>query len=268
MMKRYDLHTHSCRSDGRLTPAALVHKAKEEGVLYLALTDHDTTAGIEEAAAAGNTLGVKVLPGIELDVEADYDLHLLGLGIRPEAMAEYAEKNLRRRKERNLEILKKLRKAGLDVVLPEPDGVPTRLHMAEAIVAAGYAGDIAGAFSHYLVRGAPGYAYSRRIESREAMELIHRAGGVAVLAHPCKLKCDDVALIRRLANEGLNGIEAFYPAATAGQRSRHTDLARQMGLLVTCGSDFHGGSRPETLGVAWENTPLLAPAFAAFFGEP
>ncbi len=233
----------------------------------MALTDHDTTAGMAEATAAGKVLGVSVLPGIELDVEADYELHLLGLGIRPETMAQYAEKNIHRRKERNEEILKKLRKAGLDLALPEPCGVPTRLHIAEAIVDAHYAGSIAEAFSRYLIKGTSGYAYSRRIGSREAVALIHEAHGLAVLAHPCKLKCDDAALIRKLANDGLDGIEAFYPSATPGQRSRHVDLARQLGLLITCGSDFHGGSRPEMLGAAWENTPLLVPAYEACFGE-
>ena len=103
--------------------------------------------------------------------------------------------------------------------------------------------------------------HSRRIEPEAAIELIHRAGGLAVLAHPCKMNCDIHSLVDRLAKAGLDGIEAFYPTATPGQKAVHLSLARQYGLLVSCGSDFHGENRAVSLGDAWEDDPALIPIY-------
>ena len=143
---------------------------------------------------------------------------------------------------------------------PAQHGTPTRLHVALALVAGGFAPTIGEAFRNYLFRGTPGYVETKRILPEDAIALIHQAGGLAVLAHPCKVKADVAALVARLHPAGLDGLEAFYPTATPGQRDTYISMARQYGMLLTCGSDFHGDNRPDNvLGSTWQDTPLLAP---------
>ena len=265
-MEKMDLHTHSNKSDGTLSPREVVAAAREAGVALLALTDHDCTLGVAEALEAGKALGIRVIPGMELDTEFPTELHMLGLHIDPanEELQAFMAENTRRRQARNEAILQKLAEAGADVrpFLPRLSGNPTRLHVALALVQGGYAQSIGQAFQAYLNRGMPGYVDTRRISPEDAIGLIHRAGGLAVLAHPCKLKADVPALVARLAGAGLDGIEAYYPTATPGQRAEALALARQHGLLVSCGSDFHGANRPaNALGCAWAPDAALEPIY-------
>lgn len=264
-MEKFDFHTHSDRSDGTLAPAALVAAAKEAGVKRLALTDHDCILGLGEAAEAGKRLGIRVIPGLEIDTEYPDKLHLLGLGIDPqnEALRVFAVRNVLRRKNRNSAMIEKLEQAGIHIrpYLRQGRGSSTRLHLALALVEGGYAKSVGAAFGDYLLQGKVGYVSSPRIQPEDAIGLVHQAGGLAVLAHPCKMDCDIHSLVNRLARAGLDGIEAFYPAATPGQRAAHVSLARQYGLLVSCGSDFHGGNRPGTLGDAWSDDPALEPIY-------
>ena len=165
---------------------------------------------------------------------------------------------------RNEAILNQLAAAGVDVrpFFPAQHGTPTRLHVALALVAGGFAPTIGEAFRNYLFRGTPGYVETKRILPEDAIALIHQAGGLAVLAHPCKVKADVAALVARLHPAGLDGLEAFYPTATPGQRDTYISMARQYGMLLTCGSDFHGDNRPDNrLGCTWQQSPLLEPVY-------
>ena len=264
-MDRFDLHTHSSLSDGTLMPKALVAAAKAAGLGLMALTDHDCILGLVEAMEAGRELGVKVIPGLEIDTEHPAKLHMLGLDIDPAnaELAVFAQENVLRRSRRGSAMVAQLEAAGVHILphMPQSRGAMTRLHVAVALVAGGYAQSVNEAFQNYLRPGQAGYVHSRRIEPEAAIELIHRAGGLAVLAHPCKMNCDIHSLVDRLAKAGLDGIEAFYPTATPGQKAVHLSLARQYCLLVSCGSDFHGENRAVSLGDAWEDDPALIPIY-------
>ncbi len=265
----FDLHLHSQYSDGSDTPAQVVRRAAEARVTLLSLTDHDTALGVPEAVAAGRECGVLVLPGVELDTEFAEELHILGLGIDLDEpkLAAALELARRRREVRNAEILKKLAATGCDAapyMMPYM-GTVTRMHIARALVAAGYTADVRAAFRSFLGRGCPGFCEAERVSPREAIALIRGAGGVAVLAHPCHMKCDMHALVAELAADGLGGIEAYYAASTEGQTQLFSSLAAQHGLLVTAGSDYHGPERPANLpGCAWRDVPELARAFDFF----
>lgn len=268
-----DLHTHSNMSDGTCAPSLLVEKAKAAGLGLLALTDHDCTLGIAEALAAGERLGIRVIPGLELDTEFPTELHMLGLGIQPEhpALLDFVARNTLRRRERNERILDQLAAAGADVrpFFPAQQGTPTRLHVALALVAGGFAPTIGEAFRGYLFRGRPGYVETKRISPEDAIALIHQTGGLAVLAHPCKIKADVAALVARLHQAGLDGLEAFYSTATPGQRDAYISMAQQYGMLLSCGSDFHGENRPDNaLGCTWQDTPLLEPIQTRLLQQP
>ena len=159
-MEPMDLHTHSNMSDGTCTPSLLVEKAKAAGLGIVALTDHDCIQGIPEAMEAGERLGIRVVPGLELDTEFHTELHMLGLGVDPQhpALQEFAARNAQRRQARNEAILNQLAAAGVDVrpFFPAQHGTPTRLHVALALVAGGFAPTIGEAFRNYLFRGTPG----------------------------------------------------------------------------------------------------------------
>lgn len=258
-------------SDGTTPPERVPYEALKFGVKHIALTDHDNSAGVLAAQSAGRLIGVKVIAGIELDVEHDSELHMLGLGIDPfsPAIIEFEKWRKESRAERNEKMLQKLDAAGIFIrdVMEHGRACDTRLHMAKALVQDGYASAIQDAFDRYLNKGAVGYVESQRPSEREAVELIHSAGGKAVLAHPCKIKGDVNALIHRLAGYGLDGLEAFYPTSSEGQRKTFISLAEQLGLFLTCGSDFHGENRPRDIGCSWKNTPLLHTAWDMFFGE-
>ena len=264
-MEKFDLHTHSNRSDGTLEPSELVTAAKKAGVKLMSLTDHDCILGVEEAMEAGKSMGVRVVPGLEIDTEHPAKLHMLGLGIDPEneALKEFSKQNILRRSHRCRAIVDKLEEAGIHIAphMRQSRGAMTRLHVATALVEGRYAKNISAAFDDYLSDGKVGYIHRQRIQPEEAIELIHHAGGIAVLAHPCKMNCNVHSLVDRLAAAGMDGIEAFHSAATPGQREAHISIARQYGLLVSCGSDFHGGNRPAVLGDTWEDDPVLEPIY-------
>lgn len=268
----FDLHLHSHCSDGSDAPAAVVRRAAEAGVKLLALTDHDTALGVPEAIAAGKAYGVLVLPGVELDTEFAEELHILGLGIDlAEPKLKAALELMRCRREvRNAKIVKMLGAAGFDTApyLPPSVGTVTRTHIARALVAAGYAPDTSAAFRLYLGRGRPGFCEAERFSPREAIALIRGAGGVAVIAHPCNLRCNVHALVAELAADGLGGVEAYYATSTAGQTQLFCSLAAQHGLLVTPGSDYHGAERPANQpGCAWRDVPELERTFDFFRGR-
>ncbi|HWR23819.1 MAG TPA: PHP domain-containing protein [Feifaniaceae bacterium] len=273
MSLRMDLHCHSSFSDGTAAPHEIVRMAAKANIGILSLTDHDTISGVADAVSAGKEHGVLVLPGIEMDNESPFELHILGLDIDPmnEPLREALAESRRRRNNRNVKILGKLKEIGCDVrervEEVSGEGTQTRMHIAVALRDAGYAATVTDAFRQFLNAGAPAYYVERRYTPKEVIALLRNANGIPVLAHPCYIRQDPHRLIAELKELGLMGVEAYYPASTLGQTAAFESLAEQHGLLVTCGSDYHGKNREGTpLGCAWRDVPCLRRT-AEFFQE-
>jgi len=253
-----DLHTHSDRSDGTLSPGELLDAAARAGVTALALTDHDTSAGTAEAQARGLELGVEVLAGIELSVSENdgaRQMHILGYGIDPTHPGLEAETGRLRseRVERGRRIVEKLRACGLDLDYAEVEaharGSVGRPHVARVLVDRGYCRNADDAFARYLRRGCAGFVASPGFSAKGAIELIHAAGGVASLAHPPLSAGIDApgglaSFVSRLVLLGLDALEVDHPSHSASQRRKLRRLVREHDLVATGGSDFHGATRP------------------------
>jgi predicted metal-dependent phosphoesterase TrpH len=250
-MGTIDLHVHTTASDGTMSPTDVVHLAKEKNLKAIAITDHDTIDGIEEAQEVGNHLSVEIIPGIEISANfRNGSLHLLGYfietgeGILTTKLARLKEA----RSERNPQIVEKLKRLGVeityqDVLEASGGGQVGRPHFAQVLVDRGYVRSINEAFDRYLARGGTAYVDKYRFEIGEAIDVVLEAGGVPVLAHPRTLNFsreDLKRFVTTLAHRGLMGIEVFYPEHSAGQRRRFRSLAEKLGLVQTGGSDFHG----------------------------
>jgi predicted metal-dependent phosphoesterase TrpH len=252
-----DLHTHSTASDGSFTPSALIAEAAKRGVSALALTDHDTIDGLVEAAKAASEQGICFIPGIEMEIawNAGGEFHLLGLGITkpsPEFFSAIGELS-RRRHERNLEIVEKMKKAGIsasydDVIALGRGHSIGRPHFADFLVQRKFVKNREQAFLRYLGRGRPFYIPKAGLEFENAAEVIQKSGGLSVLAHPMSLyyswgKLPN--LIAELKEKGLDGLEAWHPNAKVSACKRLEDMGKKLGLMITAGSDFHGEGRPD-----------------------
>ncbi len=253
-----DLHAHTTASDGSLTPSELVALAKSMGLRALAVTDHDTIDGIPEAIAAAGDLGIELIPGIELASEHDRGrLHVLGYWVQHDSPSLTGRlRQLKdNRSRRNELMVEKMRSLGLaitmeDVVAESGGGVVARPHMAMALVRKGIVPNVRDAFRQYLSEGAPAHVPRDKIGPREASDLIHSAGGLAVVAHPISLglEPDEVpAEFARLKNEGLDGVECYYSRFTHEESQLFLAAAETVGLLPTGGSDYHGAARPEIM---------------------
>ncbi len=271
-----DLHTHTTASDGSLSPTALVQKAQEVGLAAMAVTDHDTIGGLQEAQAEARRLGLDFITGVELSVEdKDGRFHLLGYGFDPE-FPELADKlvELRRsRALRNTQMAEKMAALGLPVTMEDvrnaaqkhaEDGeeseVIARPHFAQALIAKGVVSSVQEAFDKYLASGKPLYQAKEVLTPADAIALLHRAGGVAVMAHPGLVPLSKTALsarVKSLAEEaGMDGIEALYSQHSPADTRFFLDLAREHRLLVTGGSDFHGTPKPHVpLGIVFDGKP-------------
>ncbi|MEX2206092.1 MAG: PHP domain-containing protein [Myxococcota bacterium] len=259
MSERYDFHTHTVASDGSLTPTELVRAAAANGVTGFALTDHDTIDGIAEAQAEASRLGIELIPGIEISVneqDGARSLHVLGLGLSPEHPLLRTRLGHARheRRTRAARMVARLQEAGVAIELADVEAIAAggsvgRPHLARALVDLGVCRDADEAFVKYLRRGRPGYEPYAAFSAREAIELVHGAGGVAVLAHPPLSGGVDApggieAFVERLLPDGLDGLEIWHPGHKPGQIRRLRRLAREHDLLETGGSDFHGEDRP------------------------
>lgn len=250
--ERYDLHSHPQASDGMNKPSENVRLAKEKGLTGLAITDHDTVAGIGEALLAGKELGVDVVPGIEISTRAaGKDIHVLGyyMNFDDDRFQARLARLRSVREERNGLIIAKLQELGVSITLEEvkaglsrplrPDESLGRPHIADALVRKGYAVDMRDAFDRYLAEGKPGYASLPRIAPEEAIAWIREAGGAPVLAHP-GLYGDD-KLVRSILERGKpDGIEVYHSDHGPEEEIRYAAMAEQYGLIVTGGSDYHG----------------------------
>lgn len=254
LMALIDLHTHSTYSDGTLTPAALVALAKETGLTAIALTDHDTMAGTKEALFQGRTIGVEVIPGVE--ISASYDgspIHILGYGLRhnDNKLLNKLEEIQGRRRARNIKIVSKLNLLGIKIDLSEihrkKGELIGRPHIAQLLVAKGMVKTQEQAFTKFLKKGGLAYAPKNGCNAEEAISMIKEAGGIAVLAHPTSIDptlatIPDILI--KLKKMGLAGIETYYPSHTPKICAALQNLGRKLGLLLTGGSDFHGAVKP------------------------
>lgn len=252
-----DLHTHTTFSDGVLTPTQLVAAAAVMGLSAVAITDHDTIHGLPEALAAGQRLGIRVVPGVEINLEHErVTVDMLGyfLGRLPSDDLEEQLVELRRyRDERNARIIQRLAELGLpldpaDLAEAAGDGAVGRPHIGAAMTRRGYVGSVSEAFQLYLRRGAPAWVDRRRLSLHAAVRLLRDSGGLAVVAHPGLIRVDPPGLerfVREAAEAGVAGLECYHPAHNEETIATCLRLASRYGLVVTGGSDFHGTIKPD-----------------------
>lgn len=276
--KYIDLHMHSTASDGSMEPAALVRHAYGLGLAAIALTDHDTVSGVEQALEEGERLGMEVIPGVEISVSisswdlapfeyprgwsemtagepAEPEMHLLGYFFSGsyERISETLEDLRQRREQRNPKIIARLNELGLDISLEEvtrkaAGGVVGRPHIARVMMEKGDISSISEGFDRYLGAGRPAYFKKDKLTPEEGLAEIIRAGGVPAIAHPIYLGVRGRQLgdiLERLKRAGLKGIEALYSDNSKEQTDELLKLAQEHGLKVTGGSDFHGSFKPD-----------------------
>jgi len=254
MTARVDLHTHTTASDGELAPADLVAIAAREGVTHLAITDHDTTAGLAEGSAAAARHGVTFVTGIELSTEHDgIQTDILGYGIDPESavLQDMLARIQEARATRAVLMVERLQALGAPIMLADVhaiagSGVIARPHVARALVRAGFVADVPEAFRRYIGQGRPAYADRFRLSPADACRLIRVAGGVPVVAHPVPPAnpLSDPKRLRTylpaLALVGLGGLECYYPGYTRQVNRWLEALAWHCKLVPTGGTDYHG----------------------------
>jgi 3',5'-nucleoside bisphosphate phosphatase len=262
-----DLHAHTTASDGSLTPTALVALARETGLSALGVTDHDTVAGLPEAAAAARDAGLELVPGVELSVDYPHgQFHLLGYFVdftRPALLdrLQYLQDYRFRRNEKMVDLMQQ---QGLPVTMEdfarEAGGkVIGRPHMALALVRKGVVGSTQEAFDRYLADGRPCHIPKVKLLPAEAIELLHSAGAVTILAHPKYVGIADPGQLRTelasLKEQGLDGIEVYYSQHTEEETALYQQIARELDFAISGGSDFHGRSKPTVkLGVVYQGT--------------
>jgi 3',5'-nucleoside bisphosphate phosphatase len=265
-----DLHAHTTASDGSLSPTELVDKAVSLGLSALAVTDHDTTAGLSEAISEADRQGLDLVSGVELSVEDHLGrFHLLGYLFDPQdpALSSTLVTIRASRAERNELMAVRMSDLGLPVTMDDVRAeagdkgeVIARPHFARALMKAGVVSSVQEAFDKYLANGKPLYLPKEVLTAVDASALLHEAGGLAVMAHPGLVSLSETALeqrtVRLVADAGLDGIEAYYSQHSSAQTERFLSLARDNNLLVSGGSDFHGTPKPHVqLGVVYDNQP-------------
>lgn len=264
-MPGIDLHTHSTASDGTMSPSELIRAAKNIGLEAIALTDHDTTGGLDEALIQAAALGVECVPGCELSVVSPSgNMHILGYWI-PTGISKLTQalESLRdRRHERNHLIMAKLNNLGMDISYDEVLAIAGgdavgRPHIAQVMHAKGFVGSVNDAFRVYLGSDGKAYVPKEKLGPQQAIELLKSVDATVVLAHPFLLGLqgpDLRGVLRQLKDFGLDGLEAYYPMHRPDQTIAYVRIAQDLDLLVTGGSDFHGSVKPEVyLGVGFGN---------------
>jgi predicted metal-dependent phosphoesterase TrpH len=238
-----DFHTHTSESDGTLAPQMLCDRLNARGVRVCSITDHDTLGAYGKFEPPP---GMRVVTGIEINTTyEDGEVHLLGyrLPLEEPRLAETIQRNRAARRVRVERIVEQLQAAGYAIAMSDveaeagPDSSLGRPHVGKALIRKGIAADIQSAFRRFLRQGTPGYVRSTHMTPHEAVEVITAAGGIAVLAHPGRLR--DYATIAELADCGLQGLEVFYPTHEPALVQHFRDRAQQLGLVMTAGSDFH-----------------------------
>ena len=251
-----DLHLHSVFSDGTATPDELIATAVEIGLTAVALTDHDTLAGIPQATAAADRAAISFIGGTELSVEwRNQTMHLLVyfLDPKPGPLQDRLESLRTARNERNLRIVTLLRELGLEVSIEEVrkeagTGVVGRPHFAGVMINKGYVESVAEAFDRYLAAGRPAYAARKKLTAEDAIKLARESEAVPVIAHPhtVSMRAADYATgFQQLVTLGLGGIESYYGEYTPAMRNRLAKICDELGIVATGGSDYHGRYKPD-----------------------
>ncbi len=252
-----DLHIHSTFSDGNFTPEEIVKHASKIGLAAIAITDHDNTDGTLSAIIEGKKLGVEIVPGVELSVEPessqDEEIHILGyyMNWQDENFQEKLRHFREARRERAHQILEKLDHLGIKI---DPQqlfevagkGSVGRMHVAKVLRAQGFVNYLQEAFDLYLAYGKPAYVPKLRLPSQEAIDLISRIGGISVIAHPI-YGGNSREIIQKLKGFGLDGIEVYYTNHPPEDVKKFQSWAKEFGLLITGGSDCHGGTAADRI---------------------
>lgn len=246
-----DLHVHTTASDGQYSPTEIIEKAYEAGISTIAITDHDTVDGLEEAKIAAETKGINFIAGTELSINYPTgEFHLLGLGLQKfsSSLKELLNQVVENRRIRNLQIIKKMNSEGIDISLEEletdfPNTVLGRPHFAEELVKKKIVKNRQVAFDKYLAKGRPWYVEKVSSNLDEAIVAIKESGGAPVIAHPMSLylswgKLPDA--LQEIFDRGVVGLEAFHPGARNTDCFRLEELGEKIGFFITAGSDFHG----------------------------
>ncbi|MFQ5863656.1 MAG: PHP domain-containing protein [bacterium] len=244
-----DLHLHTNRSDGYCSPEELVDKALSHDLVAIAIVDHDDISALDEAIPYGEARGIEVVPGVELSVNyRNLDLHLLGYCFdhKDAELLDYLNKFKKERLKRAEKIAKILTKMGMPIsfeaVLNKAGkGSVGRPHIADVLVEEGHVHSFQEAFDKYIGNGKPAYVAKFKIDVATAIGLIHSAGGVSSIAHPgLDMSKEDLVMLMK---SGINGIEAIHPKHNEEQTHYFSDIAKKNGLLITGGSDYHGGKK-------------------------
>lgn len=260
--RRIDLHIHSTASDGTYSPGEIIALAERLHLAAIAITDHDTIDGSNEAIVAGTPQSLKLLTGVEISAAppssffCSGSFHILGYSFRPDdpLLNQTLSKLQMARENRNPGIIKLLNNLGINISIREVielagDGQTGRPHIARLMLEKGFVGSIDEAFNKYLGKGKPAYVDKYRIECGKVIEIIIGAGGIPVLAHPALIELGNGSrfekLIVKLKEMGLRGIEAYYPEHSKEQTSYYLKLAKKYELLITGGTDFHGSLKPD-----------------------
>ena len=260
-----DLHCHSIFSDGSSTPEELVTLAEESGLTALALTDHDTTDGLERFMNAGKNVGVDTIRGIELSAEyGEKTLHILGYGFDPShaPLQEALTWVQAGRADRNFQILEKLNTLGYDLSFDDirrhsSDDLVGRPHFAAALIEKGHFKHKNKVFKQLLGKNCAAYVDRRRLKPSECLDVIHAAGGVSVIAHPGQMKLTRNKLrrlVKKLKEQGLGGMEVWHSSHPPHQMTAFEQICKDFDLIATGGSDFHGALTPDlSLGIGFGN---------------
>ncbi len=242
-----DLHSHTTASDGQHSPTELVRLAHAAGVTRLAVTDHDTLGGLAEAIEAARAFGLEVIPGIEVSTSIlGKDIHVLGHFIRTDnpALVAFAAQQEGERRARMERMVGNLKVMGIPISMAQVERIAgsdnlCRPHLARALVELGICRDNQEAFSRFIGDGLPGYSPHQRPDAAEAIRIIRGAGGVATLAHPASDGVDRYQ-IGQLKSLGMGGLEVFHSDHNSSVRQKYLKIARELDLVPTAGSDFHG----------------------------
>ncbi len=254
-MERYiDLHTHSIKSDGSMTPAEVVREAKQAGLTAIALSDHDSIDGVKEAMEEGRKIGVEVVPAIEFSVQSATETHILAyyLDIDSPKLLKTLEECKETREFRNSETCRKLNELGFDVTMDEaraiaPNGIIGRAHFARLLMDKGYTQSVKEGFKLYLENGKYAYCGVQRLTAEETVELIKDCGGLSFVAHLHLIKMEDEPLrefLTGLKAHGLNGVEGYYTEYTPEMQEKYQAMAKELGLMISGGTDFHAQMKP------------------------
>lgn len=262
---RADLHCHTTCSDGSTTPIDLIHLAAKSGLSGLSITDHDSIEAYKGALPVAAQLNIEMISGVEFStVHQGVSIHLLGYAFPLEnpIIHEFCKKHQQRRENRNRDILVRLAKHGMPIA--EEDFIDPahkeqtigRPHIAQAMIKKGYVSSVKDAFRKYLGEGRSCYAPGESFSSEETIDLIHKAKGLVVIAHPHLV--DHAKTLNELLEMNVDGIECFYARFSTDANRRWTKIAEKKGLIMTGGSDYHGNIKPNIpLGSSWVNEDIF-----------